>query len=58
MSLSKKHYEGFAKLFARHNAKAEMVEDFIDYFREDNPLFEGGRFWEAIKKEKKLKKVV
>lgn len=36
-----------------------MIEDFIDYFREENPLFQGHTFRIAIEKEKeKLKGVM
>lgn len=55
--LSKKYYEEFARILGKNKASENMVDNFSDYFKYDNPLFDASRFKEAVK-EAKLKEVI
>jgi hypothetical protein len=57
MTLSRKHFQAVAEILGKNNASGEMVEEFIDYFRTENPLFQGGKFWDAVRKAKTLKAI-
>jgi hypothetical protein len=53
--MTKKDFQFFAELFADHAIMAEhkdMVKDCIGYFKKQNPLFDEGRFYDAIYKRR------
>jgi len=53
--LTKKYYKVFAEILGKHNASEEMLEDFIDFFKSDNPLFDETRFRLAVEKARRPK---
>ncbi|MFQ6056681.1 MAG: hypothetical protein ACE5J3_11950 [Methanosarcinales archaeon] len=49
MVLTKRHFEEFARILGKHKADEKMIQDFVDYFKVENPLFDTSRFRKAIK---------
>jgi hypothetical protein len=48
---SRQHYKAIGYLLAKHQARQELIEDFMHFFKEDNPRFDRDRFQEFILKE-------
>lgn len=49
--MSKKHYNRFVAILCKTGkAQPDLVEELIDFFKEDNPAFDPTRFREALRK--------
>lgn len=54
--LTRKHFEVIARILGENNASEKMIDDFIKYFKTENPYFDVIRFRDAVERAK-LKKV-
>ena len=45
--LHKKQYRKIAEILAFSNSKKDLIDNLIDFFREDNPCFNEHKFKEA-----------
>ena len=50
--MTKKNYIRIAEILNKHskNLNMNLVNDLMDYFEEDNPLFDRSKFKEAVTK--------
>ena len=47
MTLTKKHFIKIAKILKESNADNQLIQKFVDFFREENPKFDRERFINA-----------
>jgi hypothetical protein len=47
---TKKDFQAVAGILCRHGASAALARDFADYFRGQNPRFDGDRFVTATQR--------
>lgn len=47
---TKKDFQAVAGILCRHGASAAMARDFVAYFQDQNPRFQGDRFITATQR--------
>lgn len=55
LGLSKRNYIRIAEILADNDADDKLINDFCEYFREDNERFDKGKFVSFIEERRGLK---
>ena len=56
MALSRKHFERVAEILGTTNVPEKTIEEFGQFFAQENPRFDYNRFYDAIDKHAQVKR--